>query len=175
MGSGAKGPYPPVIFSVVEGLGEGSIALEVAKKASFSQMHSSVERWARHMTEGMSRSQRSKFNTACIVVDVSTGAVYYGRNHGIERDHAKKNPVLFGDGTSKGLLPNPSLNHYSVGNCAEADAINKALNAGASLSNLQVMTIHTTKKGFGKLKCACENCTAAFKGNVAGNYSGWKW
>ena len=37
------------------------------------------------------------------------------------------------------------------------------------------MAIHTTKKGFGKLKRACENCTAAFKGNVAGNYSGWKW
>ena len=92
-----------------------------------------------------------------------------------ELDQAKKNPTLFGDGTSKGLLPNPSLNHYSVGNCAEADAINKALNAGASLANLQLMTIHTTKKGFGKLKCACENCTVAFKGNVVGNHSGWKW
>ncbi|WP_248922868.1 hypothetical protein [Olsenella intestinalis] len=54
-------------------------------------------------------------------------------------------------------------------------AINKALNAGARVSNLQVMTIHTTKKGWGKLKSACENCTAAFMGYVAGNYSGWKW
>jgi len=37
------------------------------------------------------------------------------------------------------------------------------------------MTIHTTEKGFVKLKCACENCPAAFKGNVASNYFGWKW
>lgn len=175
MGSGDKGPYPPTVFYVAEELGGGHFALEAAKKASFAQMHSSVESWAKRMQDGMSNRQRSKFNTACVVVDVSTGEVYYGRNHGIEIGHAKKNPILFGDGTSKGLLPNPSLNHYSVGNCAEADAINKALNAGASLANLQVMTIHTTRKGFGKLKCACENCTAAFKGNVAGNYSGWKW
>lgn len=117
MGSGDKGPYPPAVFYVAEGLGGG----HVAKKASFAQMHSSVESRARRMQEGMSRSQRSKFNTACVVVDVSTGKVYFGRNHGIEIDHAKKHPILFGDETAKGLLPNPSLNHYSVGNCAEAD------------------------------------------------------
>lgn len=175
MGSGNKGPYSPVISSGIEGVDVDHIGSDVAKKASFSQMHAGAESWAKRLQEGMSRTQRSKFNTACMVVDISTGKVYYGRNHGIELDHAKKNPTLFGDGTSKGLLPNPSLNHYSVGNCAEADAINKALNAGASLANLQLMTIHTTKKGFGKLKCACENCTAAFKGNVAGNHSGWKW
>ena len=98
---------------------------------------------------------------------------YFGRNYGIEGDGSEKNPLLFGDSTRAGILPKKSLNGYPIGNCAEVDAVNTALNAGASLSNLQLMTIHVTKKSFGKLKPACENCTVAFRGRIKGNYSGW--
>lgn len=136
-------------------------------------MHSSVESWAKRMQGQLKGKERKRFNTACIVVDTSTGRVFYGRNHGIEGDGAKKNPLLFGDSTREGILPKKTLNSYPVGNCAEVDAVNAALNAGASLSSLQLMTIHVTKNSFGKLKPACENCTVTFKGRISGNYSGW--
>ena len=67
-----------------------------------------------------------------------------------------------------------SLGELAVGNCAEIHAVNKALNDGASLSNLRMYTIHTTKSSFGKAKEACENCTHALKGNIKTNYTGRK-
>lgn len=66
------------------------------------------------------------------------------------------------------------VSKYPVGNCAEADAINQALNAGARIENLHLTTIHTTKSQFGNYKESCENCRFAFKGKVKANYSGWK-
>ena len=124
--------------------------------------------------ENISKRQRDKFNTATVVYDDSTGKYYNGRNHGIEIDHDKKNPILFGDKSHPGLLPKESLNHLTVGNCAEIHAVNKALNDGASLSDLRMYTIHTAKSSFGKAKEACENCTHALKGNIKMNYTGWK-
>ena len=162
MGSGANGPYP-----------DGGTHVTTAESYSF--MHLCVTTWAREKQERLSGRQRRSFNTACIAVDKETGAVYYGRNGGIASEEQPRNRLLFGDGSGVGILPNPSLNNYSVGNCAEAHAINTALNAGADIGNLQLMTIHVTKGKFGKQKCACENCTEAFKNRVAGNYSGWKW
>lgn len=124
--------------------------------------------------EGVSKRQRDKFNTATVVYDESTGKYYNGRNHGIEIDHDKKNTLLFGDKSHPGLLPKESLNNLTVGNCAEIHAVNKALNDGASLSDLTMYTIHTTKNSFGKAKEACKNCTYALKGNIKTNYTGWK-
>ncbi len=135
-----------------------------------------VVSWAKRQAtilEKKSKTQREKFNTATVVYDESTGKYYYGRNGGIKKDNSPKNPILFGDGKKEGLLPKTSLNKYAVGNCAEVDAINKALNAGAKLSNLHVTTIHTTKNSMGKSKRACENCTHSFKGKVKRNYTGW--
>ena len=83
-------------------------------------------------------------------------------------------PILFGDKVRRGILPPTSLNGYSVGNCAEAHAVNSALNAGAKLENLQMITVRTTRKCFGEPKEACKNCTYAFRGRIKGNYSGWK-
>ena len=114
------------------------------------------------------------FNDCTVVYDVSTGKYYNGRNHGIEIDHSKKNPILFGDANHKGLLPDKSLNHLSVGNCAEIHAVNKALNDGAKLKNLKMYTIHTTKSCFGKAKPACKNCTYTLKGKIKENYTGWE-
>lgn len=85
-----------------------------------------------------------------------------------------KNPLIFGDDKCKGKLPETSLNKNPVGNCAEVDAVNNALNSGAELSHLHLTTIHVTKSSFGKYKESCENCTYAFRGRVKKNYSGWK-
>lgn len=144
---------------------------------SAKQLHSHVNTWAEktaNRLEGISKRQRDKFNTAAVIYDESTGKYYNGRNHGIEIDHDKKNPILFGDSSHEGILPKKSLNHLSVGNCAEIHAVNKALNDGAKLSNLKMYTIHTTKSSFGKAKESCENCTFALKGKIKENYTGWK-
>jgi len=145
-------------------------------KGSSGHMKSSVTSWAKEQADALSKTskrQREKFNTASVVYDEKTGKYYYGRNNGIEKDGSKKNPKLFGDSNHKGILPTKSLNQYEVGNCAEVDAINKALNAGAKLENLHITTIHTTKNNFGTNKHACQNCTHAFKGKVKKNNTGW--
>lgn len=135
-----------------------------------------VVSWAKRQAsklEKESKTQREKFNTATVVYDSKSGKYYYGRNGGIKKNNSPKNPLLFGDKTHAGLLPKSSLNKYAVGNCSEVDAINKALNAGAKLSDLHVTTIHATKNSMGKSKRACENCTYSFKGKVKRNYTGW--
>lgn len=132
--------------------------------------------WADNRADKLSeksKRQRDKFNTATVVYDVETGKEFYGRNHGIEIDHAPKNKILFGDGKKPGLLPTEKIAKYDIGNCAEVDAVNKALNHGAKLKNLVMKTIHTTKSSFGENKVACANCTATFKGKIKKNYSGW--
>ncbi len=121
----------------------------------------------------VSKRQREKFNTATVVYDEVTGKYYYGRNKGIFLNNSPKNPVLFGDSTHEGLLPQKSLNGYAIGNCSEVDAINKALNDGAKLKNLHITTIHTTQSSMGKSKNACQNCTHSFKYKVKRNYTGW--
>ena len=113
-------------------------------------------------------------NTACVVYDESTGKYYYGRNGGYNEQGYVRNPELFGDSSHKGLLPNASLNKYPVGNCAEVDAVNRALNDGSSIANLHMTTIYSTKGQFGKYKKSCENCIHAFFGKVKINYSGWE-
>ena len=160
----------------VSGLYAGTKGSKQAGGSS-RQLHSRVTSWAQDTADRLSaesKKQRDKFNTATVVYDVTTGKYYNGRNHGIEIDHSKKNPILFGDTNHKGLLPEKSLNRLPLGNCAEIHAVNKALNDGAKLKNLKMYTIHTTKSGFGKSKEACENCTYTLKGRIKKNYTGWK-
>lgn len=162
MGSGNSG-----IYSGTHGASQSS------SPCSATSMHKSVTDWAHLMQSKLTGRQKKRFNTACAVVDTKTGQIFYGRNRGIEETGSAKNPILFGDGAHEKILPSTSLNDYSVGNCAEVHAVNSALNAGAKLENLQMITVHATKKSFGELKEACENCTYAFKGRIKGNYSGW--
>ena len=135
--------------------------------------HEHVVSWAEKKASELTPTQRGKFNTATVAYDESTGKYYYGRNAGIEKDGHPKNPILFGDANNPGLLPSASLNGYKLGNCAEVDAVNSALNAGAKLENLHLTTIHTTKNAMGKAKPACQNCTYSFRGKVKRNYTGW--
>ena len=136
-------------------------------------MYISVREWAIQQFNELTGKARKNFNTACVAFDQATHKFYYGRNAGYREDGYVRNPVLFGDSTHTGILPKHSLNKYPVGNCAEVDAINRALNDGAKLEDLHITTIHTTKKQFGKYKAACENCTYAFRGKISENYSGW--
>lgn len=94
-------------------------------------------------------------------------------NKGVQLSGDVKNPVLFGSKNQAGLLPKDSLNDYAVGNCAEVDAVNQALNNGANVGDLNLYTIKTTSNEFGVPKPACENCTFTFKGNVADALTGW--
>lgn len=134
----------------------------------------SVIRWAKQTKGKLSGKAKKTFNTACVVYDEISGRFFYGRNGGYLQNGYIKNPLLFGDDKCKGILPETSLNKYPVGNCAEVDAVNNALNSGAELSHLHLTTIHVTKSSFGKYKESCENCTYAFRGRVKKNYSGWK-
>lgn len=139
-----------------------------------TQSHERVNSWASRMRSKLTGKARKSFNTACVAYDESTGKYYYGRNGGYNKKNYNRNPILFGDSTHKGLLPQTSLNKYPVGNCAEVDAINNALNHGADIKHLHISTIHTTNSHFGEYKESCENCTYAFKNKVKANYSGWK-
>ena len=137
---------------------------------SSKKLTNDAKSWATNRVDKLkekSKRQRDKFNTATVVYDVETGKDYYGRNH------APKNKILFGGDKKPGLLPTEKLAKYDLGNCAEVDAVNKALNHGAKLKNLVMKTIHTTDSSFGENKAACANCTATFKGKIKKNYSGW--
>ena len=149
----------------------------ISNRIKPSVQRASVTSWAEKEAAKLSASskrQRDKFKTACIAVDEKTGKMYFGRNGGIDRSHAPHNKILFGSDNSPGILPKKSLNNYPTPwNCAESDAINSALNAGAKLKNLHIYTIDTTVHGFGKPKRSCVNCTTAYKGRIRRNNTGW--
>lgn len=157
-------------------IGQRKLALKYSKSKPINnsiKSHSNVVAWAEIIATGLSKKERRKFNTAAVVYDERTGKYYYGRNGGIMKTSATKNPKLFGDSKHIGILPNKSLNKYPIGNCAEVEAINNALNDGARLRDLHIFTIHSTNNKFGKPKRACQNCTVAFKDRVKTNYTGW--
>ena len=51
-----------------------------------------------------------------------------------------------------------------LGNCAEVDVVNQALNNGANVNNLYLYTINTKKH---ESKAMCENCIYTFADKVA--------
>ncbi len=156
----------------------GTAGSRSAAPGSGIVLSSKLTAWASRKAERLSKGQRRKFNTACIVYDEESGRYFYGRNKGIELAGAKKNTVLFGDGSNPGILPGQTLkNGLTVGQCAEVDAVNKALNAGARLENLTMLTIYADDgrgSKFGSKKRACPNCTYAFKDTIKCNHSGWE-
>jgi hypothetical protein len=157
----------------------GTKGEKIAQGIVPENQHKMVTSWAQDLAselEGQSKRKRDGFKTACVAFDEETGELYYGRNGGINRDasNVTKNPVLFGDSKHEGILPSKSLNAYPTSwNCAETDAINKALNSGAKLENIHIYTISTTKRGFGSDKESCINCKTAYKGRIKKNNTGW--
>ncbi|REC80460.1 hypothetical protein DRF60_01755 [Chryseobacterium elymi] len=90
------------------------------------------------------------------VIDSETGRVFYGTNRTIKSMN-EVNPTL------KSHLPKQSLEEWSTYNCAECDAFNSALNAGAKWKNLKDM--HTIQFKNGKYIdfTRCQNCQQTFK------------
>ena len=134
--------------------------------------------YAEEIFENGNSKERNTLNTVCVVYDEKNNNYYYGRNKGIELHKTSKNVIIFGDDKHTGLLPKTSLNDFPLGNCAEVDAINNALNAGAQLEYLHIVTLDVKKKNIRSHnivgKCACENCTAAFKNKIKQNHTKWK-
>jgi RHS repeat-associated protein len=141
-----------------------------------AELNVAIKEWSEYQKSFQDVSNRKKngFNTATVVYDAKTGKYYYGMNKGVAYSGDTKNPILFGNGKESGLLPKESLNDYQIGNCAEVDAVNQALNDNSNISDLYMYTISTGKYDYGSLKTACKNCTKTFRGNIAKNYSGWK-
>lgn len=131
-----------------------------------------VTAWAEDVVSRMGpnvkKSDRNRFNTACVAFDETTGELYYGRNGGIDRFGPKLHPSL------ERILPPKNLEKWpSTWNCAETDAINNALHAGASLQNLHIYTISVRPRNFGTDKASCKNCTHMYKGRIKKNNTGW--
>lgn len=53
-------------------------------------------------------------------------------NKGIKLSRDKMNKIM------SDILPEQSLNRYKVGNCAEVDAVNQALNNNANLEDMYI-------------------------------------
>ncbi|OOB81619.1 hypothetical protein BZL53_14530 [Flavobacterium columnare] len=90
------------------------------------------------------------------VTDSKTGKTFMGTNRTI-KSLDDVNDVL------KSKLPKETLEKWSTYNCAECDAYNNALNAGAKWENLTDM--HTMKLEGGKYVdfARCDNCKVTFK------------
>lgn len=157
----------------------GTKGQKIAKGLSPANQKKQLLSWAKATADYLatkSNRKRDSFKTACVAFDEETGNLYFGRNGGINKDASNtiKNNILFGDDNQAGILPIKPLNGYPTSwNCAETDAINQALNAGAKLKNIHLYTIDTTKNGFGKDKKSCINCTTAYKGRIKKNNTGW--
>lgn len=155
---------------------EGTHGDIVARAIKLSVQRAELLKWADEVSmslSSISKRKRDKFKTACVAVDEQTGMMFFGKNGGIGRDGADIHQSL------RAVMPNESLNNYPTPwNCAEADAINQALYAGASLSDIHIYTISTAARGrgdneYGHDKRSCENCTFAFRGRIRRNNTGW--
>jgi len=144
------------------------------KLPSDKELSDSINEWSNMQKKlAPSKTKRNDFNTASLVYDARTGKYYYGMNKGMRISGDAQNPVLFGSKDKAGLLPKDSLNDYPLGNCAEVDGVNQALNDGAKIGDLYLYTTKTTPAEFGAAKVACQNCTFTFKGNVLDALTGW--
>lgn len=94
-----------------------------------------------------------------VVVDTRTGEVYNGISGGLKDLTVDQlNPKL------QKLLPKESLEKWDVTNCSECDAVNKALNNGANVSDLEMHTVKIDAKT-GKIENfeRCNNCKITTK------------
>lgn len=160
------------------GLFEGTKGDRVYRGISPSELKNKAFDYAEEISKNGTREEKDNLNTVTVAYDEENDKYYYGMNKGIKLHNSPKNDILFGSETHDGIIPKTSLNDFPVGNCSEVDAVNNALNGGAKLENLHLTTLDVKRKNIrshSKIgKCSCENCTAAFKGRVKKNNTGWK-
>jgi hypothetical protein len=63
----------------------------------------------------------------------------------------------------KDRIPNPSLERWTPENCAEFNAVNKALNEGAKIEDL---VVHTVQVRSGNPFPRCNNCRVTTAGAI---------
>ncbi|PHM34690.1 RHS repeat-associated core domain-containing protein [Xenorhabdus szentirmaii] len=86
-----------------------------------------------------------------VVKNVRTGDVFYGFSGTKPQNISARLGVE---------MPLKSLEPWSVNNCGEIDAVNKALKGGSSLHDLEMATVRT---GDGNAFPKCKNCIYTFK------------
>jgi RHS repeat-associated protein len=87
-----------------------------------------------------------------VVIDRATGVTYRGTSGEVpDRIHS----------LLKSRMDGPSLERWAQGNCAEFNAVNKALLKGAKIENLDYSTVTTID---GKYYPSCDNCKVAMAG-----------
>ena len=122
----------------------------------------------KRMPKDVSNKKRNRFNTACVVFDEASGKLYFGRNGGIDKFRDKRHPKL------DRILPPKSLTRYTTTwNCAESDAINRALWAGVRLRDMRIYVVEVRINKMGVEKISCKNCTYAYKRRIKKNFTGW--
>ena len=141
---------------------------ESQQTPSQNQMQNAVTEWAKYQTKLLNNSLGTEssgngFNTATVAYDCRTGNYYYGMNQGMALSGEAINPTL------QTWMPEQTLNKYPLGNCAEIDAINQALNAGACPQDIYMYTINT--RTFAP-KPMCENCMYTLLNRVWCVFSG---
>ena len=97
-------------------------------------------------------SKRKQPRATSAVVDKKTGKVYFG-------DSGARPDVISPD--LKAKIPSESFEDWPVNNCAEFDAVNKAMLDGADINDLEVATV---KVKTGEPFPRCQNCLATTEG-----------
>ena len=96
-----------------------------------------------------------------VVVDARTGKVYHGVSRSGRSVPDKIHPTL------RSRMPNPSLEAWEPANCAEFNALNRALLDGASLNDLFIYTVRPGGR-FGPTPLArCANCRITTAGAIS--------
>lgn len=85
-------------------------------------------------------------------LDIKTGQIYFG-DSGVVSENI--NVILIEQ------MPKTSMTNWAVANCAEFNAVNNALNAGARINNLVVTTVRVKTLAMERM---CANCSISLKG-----------
>lgn len=85
-------------------------------------------------------------------LDIRTGLIYFG-DSGVLSDNI--NSLLVKQ------MPQKSMTRWPIANCAEFNAVNNALNSGASMNNLIVTTVRVKTLAMERM---CDNCIISLKG-----------
>lgn len=110
--------------------------------------------YASTLIKGVSKSKLPR--VISVIVDRKTGKVFTGKSGGLKGKTVNEQ--------LKKLLPKESLKEWSTTNCAECEALNNALNAGAKLENMEMHTLQIDKKTGTYIEVnKCANCEITTK------------
>ena len=127
----------------------GAVTGGVNALIKFPSAESQALSYAEDVMKSTPKSKMPRSVTS--IVDKETGQVYNGQSGGLKGQEI--NPEL------KKLFPTESLEKWTLENYSECDALNKALNAGASPKNLEMHTLKIEKStGTTANFPRCSNC-----------------